>query len=98
MQYREIAERRIRLSLNKVTLFVLEDEWERLRSILDQHGPAEITAVRPLCRFSGLSVDVLCSTPDAASELLGRWHDNSVDRLCYTIAADTSQRNRGRRD
>jgi hypothetical protein len=98
MRYREIAECRIRLSLNKVTLFVLEDEWQRLRSIIEQHGPAEIIAVRPLCRFSGLSVDVLCSNPDAASELLGRWHDNSVDTLCYTIAADTSQRSPCRRD
>ena len=78
--------------LSTVTLYVFEEEWEKLQTILKQHGPTEIIAVRPLCRFSGLSVDVLCTSPEAASELLGKWHDNSIERLDHTVAKQEAQR------
>jgi hypothetical protein len=72
--------------LSTCTLYVLEEEWNLLQAILNDHGPTEIIAARPLCRFSGLSVDVLCQSPDAASSLLGKWHDHSVQKLCQTAA------------
>jgi hypothetical protein len=83
-------------SLSTVTLYVLEDEWDKLQTILKQHGQTEITAVRPLCRFSGLSVDVLCQSPDAASSLLGKWHDHSVQKLCQTAAQEETRKDRDR--
>ena len=84
--------------LSTCTLYVLDDEWQRLQAILRQHGPTEITAVRPLCRFSGLSVDVQCESPDAASTLLGKWHDNSVGRLCQTAAEEETRKDTNRGD
>ncbi len=83
--------------LSTVTLYVFEDEWDKLQTILKQHGPTEIIAVRPLCRFSGLSVDVLCQSPDAASSLLGKWHDHSVQKLCQTAAHGETRKVRDRR-
>ncbi len=95
MRYFEIArlynEERQRF-FSTATLYVLEGEWDCLQSLLKQHAPAEITAVRPLCRFSGLSVDVLCQSQDAASALLGRWHDHSVDKLRDTVEKEQAQR------
>jgi hypothetical protein len=83
--------------LSTCTLFVLEGEWQRLQAILSQMGATEIIAVRPLCRFSGLSVDVLCTSPDAASALLGKWHDHSVQKLCQTAAQGETRKVRDRR-
>jgi hypothetical protein len=82
--------------LSTITLFVLQDEWERLQAILKDHGSTEITAVRPLCRFSGLSVDVECESPDAAWALLGKWHDHSVQKLCQTAAQEETRKDRDR--
>ncbi len=84
--------------LSTCTLYVLQDEWARLQFILRDHGLTEIKAVRPLCRFSRLSVDVLCQSPDAASSLLGKWHDHSVQKLCQTAAKDETREDRGGRD
>src|SRR4051812_6516042 len=72
--------------LSTATLFVIEGEWVRLQAILRQFSSAEITEVRPLCRFSGVSVDVVCQSPDDASKLFGIWHDNSIDALCRDAA------------
>jgi hypothetical protein len=84
--------------LSTCTLYVLEDEWRRLQAILKDHGSTEITAVRSLCRFSGFSVDVQCESPDAASALLGKWHDHSVQKLCKTAAQEETRKGRDRRD
>ncbi len=84
--------------LSTCTLYVLQDEWARLQFILKGHGPNEIIAVRPLCRFSGMSVDVACESPDAASALLDRWHDHSVQKLCKTAAQEETRKARDRRD
>lgn len=87
MRYSEIVELTKRRQLLKtVTLYVLENEWDCLQDLLKQHSPAEITAVRPLCRFSGLSVDVRCQSPEVASTPLGAWHDQSVRTLCQTAS------------
>lgn len=85
--------------LSTATLFVLEGEWARLKAIIRRFRAAEITEVRPLCRFSGMSVDVVCQSPDDASKLFGIWHENSVDALCQTateIAAHEESSHRGR--
>jgi hypothetical protein len=83
--------------LNTVTLYVLENEWDCLQAILKQHGPAEITAVSPLWRFSGQSVDVRCQSPEAASTLLGEWHGHSVERLSRDAAQEEIRKDRVRR-
>lgn len=72
--------------LSTATLFVLEGEWDRLRAILRQFRSAEITEVRPLCRFSGMSVEVHCRSADDATRLFQIWHDNSIDALCRDAA------------
>jgi hypothetical protein len=82
--------------LSTATLFVLEGEWDRLRAILRQFCSAEITEVRPLCRFSGLSVDVVCQSREDALKLFGIWHDNSIDALCRD-AAELEARSEGAR-
>lgn len=89
MRFYEISRRyheERRKFLSTATLFVLEGEWVRLQAILRQFRSAEITEVRPLCRFSGMSVDVVCQSPDDASKLFRIWHDNSIDALCRDAA------------
>ncbi len=97
MRFREIACRSHptarQTQLSTVTLYVFEDEWDRLQTLLGEMGPTKITAVRPLCRFSGMSVDVYCQDgPNAASDLLGKWCNHTVRKLCQTAAAEGDQR------
>ena len=99
MRYSEIVElTKQRQLLNTVTLYVLEEEWDCLQALLKQRGAAEITAVRPGCRFSGLSVDVRCQSPEAASALLGEWHDQAVRTLCQTAVEICADEERSHRD
>jgi hypothetical protein len=70
---------------NVATLYVLDHEWSELKRIRQTNAPTRITAVRSLApRFEGFSVDIVCSSPDAAIDLLVAWcwhpasHDGST--------------------
>ena len=80
--------------LSTVTLFVQEAEWDILQTILSQMGPTEVTAVRPLCRFSGMSVDVLCQSPEAASDLIGEFYNQTFTKVHQSGVVEQAQRAR----
>ncbi len=83
--------------LRTVTLFVQEAEWDILQTILSQMGPTEVTAVRPLCRFGGMSVDVLCQSPDAASDLIGKFYDLTFKKVHQSGVVRQAERARAQR-
>jgi hypothetical protein len=83
--------------LSTVTVFVQEAEWDILQTILSQMGPTEVTAVRPLCRFGGMSVDVLCQSPDAASDLIGKFYDLTFKKVHQSGVVRQAERARAQR-
>ena len=80
--------------LSTVTLFVQEAEWDILQTILSQMGPTEVTAVRPLCQFGGMSVDVLCQSLEEASDLLGKFYDLTFKKVHQSGVVEVARRAR----
>jgi predicted nucleotidyltransferase len=58
-----------------VTLYVPPCEWDQFEALRQTVGQTTIVGKRCLAPSfdSGLSVDVLCSSPSLASKLLGVW-------------------------
>ena len=82
MRYRDFASDKpttYKHRCNLATIHVLDGEWAELKQVRQAHGPTRITAVRSLApRFKGFSVDLVCSSPGAAIDLLVAWCNPSA--------------------